>query len=156
MKKTGVKIFISIVVIALIAGAIFGIYKLGYSKGVLSNISTEELTAAHENLMATSPMSDKVSRGFAHPGMRNSMHGRFGIARIFGGLFFLFIIGGIFRMIRMNRYMRCALISKHTGKGLENDHPWNHGSFCGHFWGKDRPEKETTSEDESSEENSVE
>ena len=152
MKKTRWIILKTVVVIALLIAAGFGIYKMGYSQGVLSNISIEELTTVHENFIASSPMGNLSTRGYAHPSFGYGMPGHFGIARFLGGILLLFIIGGIFRSMRMHRYMRMAHMMNHMGKDFDGYRSWHHGPFCGRFWEKDSPEQDTSSEEKSSEE----
>ncbi len=94
MKVSVWKVVAVLVLIALLVGAGGAIFRAGYARGVMSELSFEDMP------FADSGYAEMMPYGGMH-GMRTYRgysHFSFG-GMLFGGFIFLLIVGGIFRLI---------------------------------------------------------
>ena len=132
MKVSIWKVVLGLLIIALLVGGGAAIYRAGYARGVMSDMSFEEMPFAHSGAEGMMP----------YGGMRPGYYGRghmgfFPFGRmLFGGFVFFLIVGSIFRFFGMRRYgygmPPWAMHRMHReGKGgpwMHDDHP--HGCKC--------------------------
>ena len=146
MKVSIWKVVLGLVIIALLVGGGAAIFRAGYARGVMSDMSFEEMPFAGGDINGMMPYSGMY-------GMRG-YHGysHFSLGRmLFGGFVFFLFVGAMFRFFGMRRHgygMPPWAMHRmhHEGKGgpwMKNpDHP---------YWGKMNPEDEEADEEEKSE-----
>ena len=154
MKVSIWKVVAGLVLIALLVGAGGMIYRAGYARGMMSEMSFEGMPFAEggfENMPFARGGYDGMMPYGGMPYMRGysgytGFHSIGGM--LFGGFVFLLIVGGIFRFFGMRRYgygmPPWAMHRMHSeGRGgpwMHHDHP---------YWGK-HPEGEDEAKDEES------
>ena len=143
MKVSIWKVVLGLVLIAMLVGGGSMLYRAGYARGVMSDVSFEDMPFARGDYDSMMPYGGM-------PYMRT--HGGYtGFPSIggmlFGGLIFLLIVGGIFRLFGMRRYgygMPPWEMHRMYREG-ENAPPWmRHHPY----WGKMNPEGEDEAKDE--------
>ena len=152
MKVSIWKVVAGLVLIAMLVGGGSMLYRAGYARGVMSEMSFEDMPFAEggfENMPFARGGYDGMMPYGGMPYMRGS-RGYTGFHSIggmlFGGFIFLLIVGGIFRFFGMRRYgygmPPWAMHRMHSeGKGgpwMHHDHP---------YWGK-YPESEDEAKEE--------
>ena len=155
MKVSIWKVVAGLVLIALLVGAGGMIYRAGYARGMMSEMSFEDMPFAEggfENMPFARGGYDGMMPYGGMPYMRGSsgytgFHSIGGM--LFGGFVFLLIIGGFFRFFGMRRYgygMPPWAMHK-MGYHGEGTPPWmRHHPY----WGKN-PEGDDENEEESKE-----
>ena len=140
MKVSIWKVVLGLLIIALLVGGGAAIYRAGYARGVMSDMSFEEMPFAGGGVEGMMPYSGMY-------GMRGyHSYGHFSLGRMFfGGLFFFLVVGAFFRFFGMCRYGMppWAMHRMHReGKGG----PWMHHNHpC---WDEKKSEGKDESEEE--------
>ena len=99
MKVSIWKVVVGLVIIALLIGGGAAIYRAGYARGVMSDVSFENMPFAHGDVEGMMPYGGMYGMRSYHG------YGHFSFGRmLFGGFVFFLIIGGMFRFFGMHRY----------------------------------------------------
>ncbi|MBT3189597.1 MAG: hypothetical protein HN736_02825 [Anaerolineae bacterium] len=148
MKKVSIwKVVMGLVVIALLVGAGGMIFRAGYARGVMSDVSFEEMPFADGNYEGMMPYG-------GHYGMRGYYgYSHFSFGRmLFGGFVFFLFVGAMFRFFGMRRYgygmPPWAMHKMHRAYGREGKGgPWMHHDHpC---WDEKKSDDEDEAEEES-------
>ncbi|MBT3315869.1 MAG: hypothetical protein HN390_14775 [Anaerolineae bacterium] len=137
MKVSIWKVVLGLVLIAMLIGGGSMLYRAGYARGVMSDMSFEDMPFADGGYAEMMPYGGMPGAY----GMRGyHSYTPFSLGRmLFGGFIFILIVGGLFRLFGMRRYgygvPPWAMYRMHReGKGgpwMHHDHP---------YWGKMNPE----------------
>ena len=154
MKVSIWKVVLGLVLVALLVGAGGMIYRAGYARGVMSELSFEDMPFAEggfENMpFARGGYDGMMPYGGGMPYVRTHVgytgfHSVGGM--LFGGFICLLIVGGIFRFFGMRRYgygippwaMHKMYREGKSGPWMHQDHP------C---WDEKKPEGKDEAEEE--------
>ena len=128
MKVSIWKVVLGLVLIALLIGAGGAIYRAGYARGTMSEMSFEDMPFAHDGFEEMMPYGGT----YGMPGMSGMRsyggYSHFSFGRmLFGGFIFLLVVGGIFRFGMMRRGCMHPRMYR-DGKGGP---PWMRYGDCG-------------------------
>ncbi len=129
MKVSIWKVVLGLVIIALLVGGSAMIYRAGYARGVMSDMSFEEMPSfADGGYAEMMPFGGHYGMRYGH-GYRGYGHFSFG-RMLFSGFLFFLIIGGFFRLFMGRRYGMSPWgmrgMRHYKGKGgpwMHHDHP---------------------------------
>ncbi len=150
MKVSIWKVVLGLVIIALLVGGGAAIYRAGYARGVMSDMTFEDMPFVHGDVDGIMPYGGM----YGMRGYHGYSHFSFG-RMFFGGLIFFLFVGAIFRFSGMRRYgygmPPWAMHKMHRAYGRKGKGgPWMHHDHpC---WDEKNPEGEDEDEDEAEEE----
>jgi hypothetical protein len=136
-----VRVLLSFVLLAVLVGGGYAVYRLGYTQGAIATEAGDlAISEWHENPV--------VGRGYYHPYAR----GFFPLGSFFFGLLFLWLVFGLFRRIVFGpRWARWAYgWGPHQGKRGDKYGPRGycgpHGHRWHHGWGPEEGEEQDSEE----------
>lgn len=132
MKVSVWKVVMWIVIIALLLGGGFAIYRMGYAHGVVTDISFDDVALDQSRFDYFMPHGGMYSD---YGSLYNRGHmGSFLFGRMFfGGLFFILIVGSVFRLFGMRRGYMHPRGMHYMKNNCTDAPPWMHH----HPWYKD-------------------
>ncbi len=147
MKVSIWKVVLGLVIIALLIGGGSMLYRVGYMRGVTSDMSFEDMPFAGGDYAEMMPYGG-MPGAYGMRGYHGYSH--FSLGRmLFGGFIFLLIIGGIFRFAGMRRRYGYGMppweMHRMYREG-EDMPPWMRYHP---YWGRMNPEEDASKEGES-------